>query len=78
MLQNASLLAIVAVHTAENEPSKVGDASMMGGAPRAESGLGRRARRAPPGARGRGPDRAPGMLNMVFERPYQSYLIRSE
>ena len=25
MLQNASLLAIVAVHTAENEPSKVGD-----------------------------------------------------
>ena len=26
MLQNASLLAIVAVHTAENEPSEVGDA----------------------------------------------------
>ena len=25
MLQNASLLAIVAVHTAENEPSKVGE-----------------------------------------------------
>ena len=28
MLQNASLLAIVAVHTAENEPSKVGDAML--------------------------------------------------
>ena len=27
MLQNAPLLAIVAVHTAENEPSEVGDAA---------------------------------------------------
>ena len=30
MLQNASLLAIVAVYTAENAPSEVGDAVMNG------------------------------------------------
>ena len=34
MLQNASLLAIVAVNTAENEPSKVGDAAMQRGGAR--------------------------------------------
>ena len=38
MLKNASLLAIVAVHTAENEPSKVGDAAVGGRGARAAHG----------------------------------------
>ena len=41
MQKNASLLAIVAVHTAENEPSEVGDAAEVdhrGGAPRRGGG----------------------------------------
>ena len=42
MLQNASLLAIVAVHTAENEPSKLGD----GARPETQTNIRRRAGRA--------------------------------